>query len=81
MKQAADTLVEQCTQAAREGVAFPAIWERILRKHSLVASQPVRIFEGELSHLDVRLRNGYWLRYCARSNDFSLRRAPLHRSF
>ena len=81
MNQTADRLVEQCTQAARQGVAFPAIWEQILSKHSLVASQPVRTFEDELSHLDVRLRNGYWLRYCGRSNDFSLRRASLHRSF
>lgn len=81
MIQTADGLVEQCTQAAREGVAFPAIWEQILKKHSLVASPPVRTFEDELPHLDIRLRNGFWLRYSARSNDFSLRRAMLHRSF
>ena len=81
MNPAADRLVEQCTQAALQDLAFPAIWEQILSKHSLVASQPVRIFEDELSHLDVRLRNGYWLRYCTRSNDFSLRRTSLHRSF
>lgn len=81
MIQTADGLVEQCTQAVREGIEFPAIWESILRKHSLVVSPPVQTFEDELTHLDVRLRNGYWLRYCARSNDFSLRRATLHRSF
>jgi hypothetical protein len=81
MIQTSDGLVEQCRQAARQGVGFSAIWQQILSTHSLVASQPVRTFEDELSHLDVRLRNGYWLRYCARSNDFSLRRAKLHRSF
>lgn len=81
MTQTADSLVEQCTQAARDGVEFPAIWESILRKHNLVASPPVRTYEDELPHLDVKLRNGYWLRYCALSNDFSLRRAMLHRSF
>ena len=81
MNQTAEGLVEQCRQAAHEGVEFPVIWEHILRTHSLVASPPVRTFEDELSHLDVRLSNGYWLRYCVRSNDFSLRRANLHRAF
>ena len=81
MTETADSLVEQCTQAARDGVEYRTIWDSILSKHNLVASPPVKIFEDELPHLDVKLRNGYWLRYCAHSNDFSLRRAMLHRSF
>jgi hypothetical protein len=81
MNQIAFGLTRACTKAAHEGVAFPLIWESILKKHRLVASPPVQTFEDELTYLDVRLRNGYWLRYCARSNDFSLRRAMLHRSF
>jgi hypothetical protein len=81
MNQTAAGLVEQCRKAALDGAEFPVIWEHILRTHSLVASPPVRTFEDELSHLDVRLSNGYWLRYCVRSNDFSLRRANLHRAF
>ena len=81
MNQAADRLAEQCTQAARDGVDFPSIWDSILKKHTLVISPPVQTFEDERSHLDIRLRNGFWLRYCARSNDFSLRRAALNRCF
>lgn len=81
MNEAVDRLVEQCTRAARQGAAFPAIWEQMLSKHSLVTGHPVQTFDNEQPHLEVRLRNGYWLRYCARSNDFSLRRASLHRAF
>ena len=80
MNQIASGLTRACTQAARGGVTFPLIWESILQKHRLVASPRVQTFEDELAHLDVRLRNGYWLRYCARSNDFALRCAMLHRS-
>ena len=81
MNPSIDTLIAECTQAARDGVEFPAIWDSILRSHSLVESPPIETFEDERPHLEVRLRNGYWLRYCAHSNDFSLRRARLHRSF
>jgi len=81
MSETADSLVEACTLAAREGAEFPAIWDSILKTHALVASPPVQTFDDEQPHLDVRLRNGFWLRYCARSNDFSLRRAALHRCF
>lgn len=81
MDQSAQSLVAECTQSAREGADFSVIWDTILKGHSLVASPPVESFEEGTSHLEVRLRNGYWLRYSARSNDFSLRRARLHRSF
>lgn len=81
MKTTADGLVRECTEAARDGVDFPAIWDAILSKHNLVSSPPVQTFDDEQPHLEVRLRNGYWLRYCARSNDFSLRRAAQHRCF
>lgn len=81
MNQSAHTLAVACTQAAREGAEFPAIWDSILKSHDLVASPPLQTFEEELPHLEVRLRNGYWLRYSADTNDFSLRRARLHRSF
>lgn len=81
MNQTADGLVERCAEAARNGIEFPEIWETILSKDSLVASPPVQTFDDERSHLEIRLRNGYWLRYCAHSNDFSLRRAALHRAF
>ena len=81
MQQTADSLVQTCTQAARAGAEFPAIWDSILRTHDLVASPPIQTFEDEQPHLDIRLRNGFWLRYCARSNDFSLRRAAQNRCF
>lgn len=81
MQQTADSLVQACTQAAREGAEFPTIWDSILRTHNLVVGPPIQTFEDEQPHLDIRLSNGFWLRYCARSNDFSLRRAALHRSF
>lgn len=81
MNQSAHTLVATCTQAAQDGVEFPIIWDSILKRHSLVASPPIQTFDEELPHLDVRLSNGYWLRYSQRTNDFSLRRARLHRSF
>ncbi|MDQ8730086.1 hypothetical protein [Bradyrhizobium sp. LHD-71] len=81
MNQIADDLVQECMQAARDGAEFGAIWDSILRGHSLVAGPPIQTFEEGLHHLDIRLRNGYWLRYCARSHDFSLRRAMLHRAF
>jgi len=81
MNPAIDALIAECTLAARSGTEFPAIWDSILRSHRLVESPPIETFEDEQPHLEVRLRNGYWLRYCARSNDFSLRRAKLHRSF
>jgi len=75
-----DGLIKECSDAVRNGFSFPDIWERILKKHRLVAGAPVQTFEDEFVHLDVRLNNGYWLRYHAASNDFSLRR-PLHRAF
>ena len=81
MNQSAHTLVATCTQAAQEGAEFPVIWDSILRCHNLVASPPIQMFDDELPHLEVRLRNGYWLRYSAHTNDFSLRRAHLHRCF
>jgi hypothetical protein len=82
MRTAAEFLMDACTRAACEGAEFAAIWDSILRTHELVASPPIQTFDDdERPHLDVRLRNGFWLRYCARSNDFSLRRATLHRSF
>lgn len=81
MIQSAESLVVECTQAARDGVEFQVIWDSILRRHDLVASPPIETFEGGLPHPEVRLHNGYWLRYCCQSNDFSLRRAKLHRSF
>jgi hypothetical protein len=81
MNKTVDKLVQACTQAAQEGAEFTTIWDSILRTHSLVVSPPIQTFEDEQPHLDVRLRNGFWLRYCARSNDFSLRRAALHRCF
>ena len=83
MNPAVDALISECTRAARGGAGFPTIWDSILKSHSLVESTPIKTFEDEEErpHLEVRLRNGYWLRYCTRSNDFSLRRARLHRSF
>ena len=81
MQQTADSLVQMCTKAAREGAEFPTIWDSILKTHSLVVSPPIQTFEDEQPHLDIRLRNGFWLRYCASSNDFSLRRAALNRCF
>jgi hypothetical protein len=81
MLQTADSLVQACTRAAREGAEFVTIWDSILKGHSMVASPPIQTFDDEQSHLEIRLRNGFWLRYCARSNDFSLRRAALHRCF
>jgi hypothetical protein len=81
MQQTADSLVQACTQAAREGAEFATIWDSILKGHSMVASPPIETFDDEQPHLEIRLRNGFWLRYCARSNDFSLRRAMLHRCF
>ena len=81
MSELADSLVEACTTAAQEGAEYPAIWDSILKAHVLVASPPIQTFDDEQPHLDVRLRNGFWLRYSARSNDFSLRRAVLHRCF
>jgi hypothetical protein len=81
MNLTADGLVERCAQAARNGIEFPEIWESILRQHRMVAGPPIQTFDDEQSHLEIRLHNGYWLRYCARSNDFSLRRAALHRAF
>jgi hypothetical protein len=81
MRTAAEFLMDACTRAAREGAEFATIWDSILRTHALVVSPPIQTFDDEQPHLDVRLRNGFWLRYCARSNDFSLRRAALHRCF
>ena len=81
MSETADSLVEACTLAAREGAEFSVIWDSILKTHMLVVSPPIQTFDDEQAHLDVRLRNGFWLRYSARSNDFSLRRAALHRCF
>jgi len=81
MNQAADTLVAECRRAAQDGAEFHTIWDSILRQHSLVASPPIETFEEQLPHLEVRLHNGYWLRYSVGTNDFSLRRAKLHRCF
>jgi len=81
MNQSAHALVAACTQAAQSGAEYAVIWDSILKRHSLVASPPIETFEEALPHLEVRLHNGYWLRYSARTNDFSLRRAKLHRSF
>jgi hypothetical protein len=81
MNSSVDALIAECTRAARDGAGFPIIWDSILRSHDLVESPPIETYDEERPHLEVRLRNGYWLRYCARSNDFSLRRARLHRSF
>ena len=67
--------------AAQDGAEFQVIWDSILRQHSLVASPPIETFEEQLPCLEVRLNNGYWLRYSADTNDFSLRRAKLHRCF
>lgn len=75
-----DALIQQCSDAVRNGSSFPDVWEAILKKHSMVAGTPIRTFEDEFVHLDVRLNNGYWLRYHAASNDFSLRRQT-HRAF
>lgn len=79
--EAANSLVSECSQAIRSGVAFPDIWEQILRTHDLVASPPLQNYDEDQSHTDVLLRNGFWLRYSANSNDFSLCRARLHRAF
>ena len=81
MMNAASKLAELCTQAARDGIEFPVIWDTILRKNGLVIGPPVQTFEDGRPHLEIRLSNGYWLRYCSQSNDFSLRRAALHRAF
>jgi hypothetical protein len=81
MNPTVDALIAECTQAARDGAEFPEIWDSILRSHRMVASPPIETFDEAQPHLEVRLRNGYWLRYCANSNDFSLRRAKQHRSF
>jgi hypothetical protein len=81
MSETADSLAAACTRAAREGAEFPAIWDSILKTHALVVSPPIQAFDDERPHLDIRLRNGFWLRYCVRSHDFSLRRAALHRCF
>ena len=74
-------LVRACSEAARDGAPFADIWDTILKDNNMVASPPIQTFDDEQSHLEVKLRNGFWLRYCAQSNDFSLRRAALHRCF
>lgn len=76
----ADSLLRECREAARRGADFAAIWESILSRHSLVAGSPVLTFD-EQPHLDVRLQNGHCLRYCTRSNDFSLSVAVRSRPF
>ena len=81
MNQSARALVAECTQAAQAGAEYSVIWDSILKRHSLVAGPPIETFEEALPHLEVRLHNGYWLRYSASTNDFSLRRAKLHRCF
>lgn len=79
--ESAQFLATACTQAVRNGVTFPSIWETLLRKSELVASSPIQNYDEDQSHTDVLLRNGYWLRYTRTSNDFSLCRARLNRAF
>lgn len=81
MIELASELSKACTAAARQGADFPTIWETLLRKHTLVVGPPVQTFEDEQPHLDVRLSNGFCLRYSSGTNDFSLHRSRHHRAF
>ena len=40
------SLHARCNLARAEGTAFPTIWLDILRRHTLVASQPVQVAVG-----------------------------------
>jgi hypothetical protein len=77
----ASELSKVCTEAAQDGVDFPTIWETLLKKHQLVVGPPVQTFEDERPHLDMPLSNGFCLRYCSSSNDFSIYRGRRHRAF
>lgn len=77
----ASALVVACTQAVRNGAGYSDVWDAILRQSELVVSPPIQHYDEELPHTDVLLNNGFWLRFCTNSQDFTLRRARLRRPF
>lgn len=77
----ADILAQECSQALKGGAEYSEIWEAILRRNDLVASPPIQHYDEDLSHTDVLLNTGFWLRYCADTRDFTLRRARQRRPF
>jgi hypothetical protein len=77
----ASALAEECTQAIKGGVGYGTVWDTIIRENKMVASPPIEHFDDDATHTDVLLSNGFWLRYCPDSKDFTLRRPRLHRPF
>ena len=64
-------LLRQCRAAFSVGLAFPTVWQTILRVHPAVRDKPIAINDGERQWLEVPLVTGdhlifeepvgYWL--------------------
>ena len=82
MAETANDLVLKCTAIARDGGDFPIIWEAVLKRHTLVAGQPIQTLDDdERPQLEVRLVNGQRLICKSDTNEYSVLCAPHRRSF
>jgi hypothetical protein len=45
--ETANDLVLKCTAIARDGAAFPTVWEAVLKTNALVVGPPVQTFDDE----------------------------------
>ena len=57
MSVSANGLMQVCNAAHRAGAAFPTIWETVLKKHPLVASEPVQGRSDQGPVLEVPAHN------------------------
>jgi len=51
----AEELLARCNLARAEGIDFPTIWLEMLRRHPLVAGQPVQVAVGSEPFLEIPL--------------------------
>jgi hypothetical protein len=58
MSVSANGLMQACNAARRAGADFPTIWETVLKKHPLVAREPVQGRSDQGPVLEVPLITG-----------------------
>ena len=72
MTSVAESLLRQCSEAAKQGADFPTVWHDVLKPNPAVIGAPVQRLSGEVALLEIALLGGQRILFGPGRTDYRL---------